>query len=122
MPFSNIPKTLDAGFFHLRLELQKAVLKGDAGGGAAHMWSRVSIVWAHIDTQSAGDTAIADHQDQRVNNHVFIRYQDGVKAGMRFIDDEGIILNIVSVHDPDRRRRILSCLCEEIGNDDSNSL
>jgi SPP1 family predicted phage head-tail adaptor len=101
------------GAMRQRLALDAAIESSDESGALQTVWKPVSDVWGQIAPIYASERFVAERQEEVVTHRILIRWRAGVESGMRFRLGARTFL-IRSAFDPDERRRVLICRCEEI--------
>jgi SPP1 family predicted phage head-tail adaptor len=87
----------------------------DADGESIASWSRwMRNVPAKIETQGGGETRRGEGIEAGISHTVTIRHLDDVSPKMRLKTDDGRLLNIDRVTDPDGYRRELVLICREV--------
>jgi SPP1 family predicted phage head-tail adaptor len=97
-----------------RVTLEAPVRTPDEGGTAVITWSAVADVWAAVRSVGGRERVEADRLAGRITHEIRIRWRDGVDATQRFRLGARLFL-IHAARDPDARRRVLLCTCEEVG-------
>jgi SPP1 family predicted phage head-tail adaptor len=100
------------GALKRRVRLDRPDRTGDAGGGAAVVWTPVATVWARVASSPAGESESADDLASRVRHEVELRWRSDVRPGWRVVLG-GKTLRVRAVVDPDQGRRLLVLECEE---------
>ncbi|GAC1333148.1 MAG: hypothetical protein NVSMB26_13850 [Beijerinckiaceae bacterium] len=106
-------KRAPIGAMRQRLALDAPVEASDASGALQRTWSNVGDVWGQITPASSTDRFVADRQEEAVTHRILIRWRDGMQGEMRFRLGARTFL-VHSLFDPDERKRVLICRCEEI--------
>lgn len=100
------------GTLNQRLTLQRKLQIADEAGGFAESWETVATVWASVRTTDAREGVQADQIVAERSLAVRIRHRSDVTAAWQGLL-AGRVLAIVSVSDPDGRRRWLDLACIE---------
>jgi SPP1 family predicted phage head-tail adaptor len=100
------------GLLRHRLAIERMSRSPDGSGGAAASWTVVATVWGAIESLPGSENVEADAVQGETRRRITIRYRDDVGAADRFRSEERVFV-IVSVVDPDGRRRRLVCGCIE---------
>lgn len=95
-----------------RLILERPEDVPDATGGLVRTWVEVGQVWAAVTPVGGGEAAAADQGGQRLSHRILLRWRDDVTAEMRF-RSAARTFSVLTVVDPDDRRRVLDCLTLE---------
>lgn len=103
-----------AGLLRTRLTLQKPVRTADGQGGFTLDWQDVDTVWARVTPLSGREQMLAEQLSTGLTHQVSMRYYSGVLPTWRGVTDDGAILNIRSVSNPDSKRREHQLYCEQI--------
>ncbi|MBV8850674.1 MAG: phage head closure protein [Methylobacteriaceae bacterium] len=101
------------GIMRQRLSLEAASESSDESGALQATWSPQGDLWGQIVPASSGDRFLADRQEEAVTHRILTRWRSDMQSGMRFRLGARTFL-VRSVFDPDERRRMLICRCEEI--------
>lgn len=96
-----------------RISFQRESNADDGGGGYVTTWETFEQAWAEVLPASAAETYRFASLQQRVTHRVSIRYIEGIDGKHRIVLDDGRVLNIREVTNPDMRRRFLRLVCEE---------
>lgn len=97
------------------MTLQTRILAPDDGGGFTETWQNAAAfptVHIEIEAVSGAERFSARQPVFRATHKLSMRYRDDVLPGMRLVDTEEIVYNIVSVLDPDGRQKMLSVMVE----------
>ncbi|MGE3831357.1 MAG: phage head closure protein [Parvibaculaceae bacterium] len=89
-----------------RLTLEAPVTDADDIGGRSVAWTPVATMWAAIETVNGKEIAALGQTDAQLIHRITIRHRDGVGPAMR-LRKGARIFEIVSVRDPDGRKRFL---------------
>ena len=100
------------GALRERVTLQLPVRTPDGAGGAAVSWTAGTPVWAKVEERGGGERVEGERLAAKARLRVTIRYRSGITTEMRVMRD-GKALNILSLRDPDGRKRFLLLDCEE---------
>ncbi len=100
-------------FPNRRLTLQKPVKSDDGAGGETITWQDQAVIYAVLFPLCASETLLADMESGTVLWEAHLRWRNDVHAGDRFVRDDGGVLQVQAVFDPDGRRRLLICRCLE---------
>lgn len=95
-----------------RVDLLEPVESDDGAGGRTVNWSTRDTVWAQVVSLKGKVKQWAEAKTAESPYRVTMRYRADVTSDMR-IGFDGVELDIVSVADPDGRRRWLACYCIE---------
>lgn len=96
-----------------RLRVQQRVETPDGAGGVSYEWTDVVRVWGDVQTTTGRELQAAKQTVPTLTHQVVIRYRSDLTAAMRVVTDDGHVLDIAALQDPDGRRRQLTVLCEE---------
>ena len=102
---------IGAGDLRDRIEIQRATDVPDGAGGATRTWATFVTVWAKATPTGGKEGLIAGTLQQVQGWRVQMRFRADVTAAERFVLG-GRPLNILSIEDPDRRRKWLVAFCE----------
>lgn len=94
------------------MRIEEAVDTRDTGGGFTRVWQLLDVVSADITSEGAGEPSEANALASTVQHQVRIRYRTGVTASMRLFFRERSF-RILSIVDPDQRKRELVLTCVE---------
>lgn len=113
---------LQAGDFNLRMSIQSPSEVSDGYGGFTKTWEPKFDVWARLVPISAALVSLASGKNAELTHYIYIRKNDEVKSGMRFVKGARIFL-IETIQDPDETKRYLVCTvienaCQNIDGDD----
>jgi SPP1 family predicted phage head-tail adaptor len=82
------------------------------------VWKDIATVWASVKASGGAETFGDKGVTGSTTFLVRLRYRTGLTSQDRFIRN-GMVLDVVSVLDPDGRRRELECVCVQHGNDEA---
>lgn len=99
---------LQAGSFSVCLTLQQRQESDDGAGGFVSNWQDVQPVWARIVPIAGIVTQMAANQEHDITHWIYIRVNDAVQPGMRFVKGSRLF-DIDTVHDPDETGRYRVC-------------
>ncbi len=105
-------KPAPPGALRTRFVLEAPVETPDDAGGVVRVFASAGAVWAALARLSGSEGWEADREAQTLNWRAEIRFRAGIDAGMRLRRGTRI-LDILSVADPDGRRRRLVLDCRE---------
>lgn len=106
-------RPIDPGRLRTRLLLEEPADQPDGQGGSIPGWQPVEALWAALEPLDARREEVAAAMRQAAAYRVTLRYNDAVRAGMRFLWDDRKLL-IRTVTDADETGRYLTCTCEEL--------
>lgn len=98
------------GSLRQRLTIERMSRSPDGSGGAAASWTVVATVWGAIEALPGSEGFAADAVEGEARHRITIRYREDIGPADRFRFDERVF-EIVSVADPDGRKRRLLCTC-----------
>lgn len=101
------------GDMRTRLAFEKAVDAPDGAGGAARTFNAIADVWGALEPVSGRAAFVAAREELKVTHRIRIRWRNDVEIADRFRQLDRIFI-VRGLLDPDERRVILECLCEEI--------
>ncbi len=90
--------------------LQKRMETDDGQGGKTVSWQDVARDYADVRSLRGTETARFRRLSADTNTIVMMRWRADVTTDMRLLHD-GRILNVMSVVDPDVRRKIIDIYC-----------
>lgn len=88
-----------------QISVERSVDTPDSLGGRSKSWSVIEQPWAEVKAAGMSEGSYADGRNTRDSYSVTIRYTDVTEKDRIVID--GATYAIVSIQDPDRRRRWL---------------
>lgn len=100
------------GAMRTHLVLEAATRTPDGGGGVTETWSETARIWGEVRAIAGSEDVLADRVSGRTRQSVRIRFRNGITPGMR-LRSGARVLEILSVQDPDGRKRELTLLTEE---------
>jgi SPP1 family predicted phage head-tail adaptor len=103
---------VDAGLFDRRAVLEAPSGGMDAMGGRANGWSELRELSVRVEPIDVDVAERFGRLGATLTHRVILRHRTDVERGMAFRLGVRRLL-VRSVHDPDERRRILVCRCEE---------
>jgi SPP1 family predicted phage head-tail adaptor len=103
---------IDPGAFRSEMALETCSPAPDGMGGHRQEWAEVGTVFVRIEPVSARSAIDAGQALETVTHRIFLRWREGVEAGMRFSRGSRVFV-IVTVHDPDETGRYLVCRTRE---------
>lgn len=87
----------------------------DAIGGRPEPWTTFIPIWDCSKETPTGAERVASMQPESRYTHILRgRWVEGITSAMRLVDEDGVVLNIRSVVDPDGRREQLEIRVEEV--------
>lgn len=93
-----------AGLMHAPVEIQTVTLSDDGAGGQTEVWSYFDMIRGEITSRDLSETDRTGGLGNRDRITVRTHFYPELSAEMRLLWDGGIY-RIISVHDPDGRRR-----------------
>jgi SPP1 family predicted phage head-tail adaptor len=96
-----------------RLTIEDRVDLSNGAGGVSRQWHARFQIWGAIETIDATQYSEAAQTGQRLTHRVLLRYRDDIDTTQRFRKGQSIF-NIRGIRDPDGRKRLLICFCEEL--------
>jgi SPP1 family predicted phage head-tail adaptor len=99
--------------FRKRIGLETPVEQADGAGGVTRTFSVTATLWGRVTPLRGEDGVVAAARGQVLTHRVVLRYRAGLDTTIR-LRVGGRRLAIRAVYDPDERRRLLLCLCEEV--------
>jgi SPP1 family predicted phage head-tail adaptor len=105
--------SLAAGKLRRRLALQVPGGAADGAGGVSRSWTTLATLWGSLDPVGRVPTLYGDAPSSRATHRVSLRWRADVAAGQRLVMGTRSF-TILTVTDPDERRRSLGLLVEEI--------
>lgn len=107
-----------AGQLRHPVRIEYPIQTRDTGGGLTTSWTLLDVVRAEITSEDSGEAVEADSPSSKVRHLVRTRYRTGITSDMRavFRDRSFRILSIV---DPDQRKRELILTCVEKIDDEA---
>jgi len=100
------------GELNRRLVVEMASDAPDGAGGAVRTWVPVTAVFARLEPTRRRE-AVEDGRSAGIVTHtITIRHRTDITGGVRFVAGARRY-RVLAVSDLDRKRRFLSCLCEE---------
>lgn len=105
---------MQSGRLRERVTIQQQSITRDASGEELITWSDVATVWAQVLPGASSERfqAAAGQRVAEVSHTVRIRFRAGITPKMRLVW-ETRVLEILSIVDPDGRRRTGLLLCSE---------
>lgn len=88
-----------------QISIERAAAVDDALGGRGKTWSVIEQPWAEVKAAGMSEGYYADGRNTRDSYRVTIRFTDVTEKDRIVID--GVVHAVVSVQDPDRRKRWL---------------
>ena len=105
-----------AGTLRQRVIIQAPTMTTNERGAQTPGWADVATVWADVRTPTGRERS-GDQMTVAVLSHlVTMRYRADLTAAHRLKWGERV-LALLSTPDPDNRRRLLVCQCQEIQGD-----
>ncbi|MBI1867714.1 MAG: phage head closure protein [Methylocystis sp.] len=101
------------GELRVRAIIEAPVDTPDDSGAMTRTYAPLANVWAHVTALTGEAHFVAARQEQSLTHLVRMRWRADVTSEMRLVVGSRKLL-IHSVYDPDERRRLLMCRCEEI--------
>ena len=100
------------GDLNKRLVIEDLDSSPDGAGGSDINWIQFANVWAKVKPRHQSEKLFADTVTSTTSHLITIRYLQGLRPRMRFVDGtrQFEILSIVNVDEADKW---LSCLCQE---------
>lgn len=102
---------MTAGRFRHRVEFQQRLRNPDGMGGTGDTWAMVARVWASVVQEAGRETMKADKILSTSRYLIKIRFRAGLRPDMRIVWGDKI-LHILSVADPDGKRRFAEIVTE----------
>jgi SPP1 family predicted phage head-tail adaptor len=102
-----------AGELNCRVTLQSATETQDDYGAPVPGWATTATVWGEVVDLSGREFFAAQQVNAEVSTRIRIRYRTDVTPKMRAIAN-GRTLEILSVLDPEGRKRELHLMCKEV--------
>jgi SPP1 family predicted phage head-tail adaptor len=96
-----------------RLVLESPVETPDGAGGMTRSWAVTATLWGRVQPTGGDDSRVAGAPGQTVSHRVTLRWRAAVNAGMR-LKLGARRFAIRAVYDPQERRKMLVCLCDEV--------
>ncbi|MFO1149282.1 MAG: phage head closure protein [Alsobacter sp.] len=96
-----------------RIGLETPVEQADGAGGVTRTFSLSATLWGRVTPLRGEDGVVASARGQVLTHRVVLRHRTGLDTTMR-LRVGARRLAIRAVYDPDERRRLLVCLCEEV--------
>jgi SPP1 family predicted phage head-tail adaptor len=103
----------DIAALRTRLVLETPVETPDGAGGVTRSWIPAATVWGHVTPTRGEDSVVAGAPGQTISHRVALRWRAGLDSSMR-LKLGSRRFAIRSVYDPQERRRMLVCLCQEV--------
>lgn len=100
------------GRLRTRLDLLTPQDVPDGAGGMRRSYAVKAAIWASIRPVRAGPDTTQDREGGSLTHRITVRRRDDVDAKARFRKGERLF-QVIAVHDPDERGRVLECLCRE---------
>lgn len=105
-------QTLSIGRLRSRVDLEKAAVTRDAGGGITESYSTIAQIYADI-RPSGGDEAYRQGKvKDKVTHKIYVRYRSDIRPEYR-IKYESRIFQIKNIINIDERDRWLELTCTE---------
>jgi SPP1 family predicted phage head-tail adaptor len=101
------------GEFRQRVGIESPVDTLDDSGSAMRAYTPIGEVWAQVEASAGTSRFEAFRQESFVTHIVRIRWREDIQSQMRFVLGSRRLL-IHAAFDPDERKKILVCHCEEI--------
>jgi len=108
------PISYDPGALTHRLTLERRNESPDGCGGTDVTWSAVASIWGVVKPHRAIAFDRADQTDEELTHTITCRFRNDVASGWRLTMDERTF-DVVTVHDPDERRRYIELQTREQG-------
>lgn len=105
--------TMTIAALRRRLVIESAVETPDGAGGVHRSFVVAASVWGRVTPLRASDSVVAAAPGQTLTHRVLMRFRSNMDTTMR-LRDGSRRLAIRAVYDPDGRRKLLVCLCEEV--------
>jgi SPP1 family predicted phage head-tail adaptor len=105
-----------AGLLRHRVTIQQATTTTNERGAKVPGWEDVATVWADVRTPTGRERTANETTVATLTHVVTVRYRRDVTAAHRIKWDERV-LSLLATPDPDNRRRMLVCQCQEITGD-----
>lgn len=105
-----------AGTLRQRVTIQAPTVTTNERGAQTPGWSEVATVWADVRTPTGRERSGDNLTVATLSHVVTMRYRAGVTAAHRLVWGDRV-LSLVATPDPDNRRRVLVCQCQEIEGD-----
>jgi SPP1 family predicted phage head-tail adaptor len=102
-----------AGELNCRVALKTATETQDDYGDVVSGWATIATVWGEVVDLSGREYFAAQQVNAEVTTRMRIRYLAGVTPKMRGVVN-GRTLEILSVLEPEGRRRELHLMCKEV--------
>ena len=104
----------DPGTLDHRFVIERVVETADGCGGVAITFDPVATVWATLEPASARSAEISQQVVETMSHAVTMRFRDDLASGWRLV--QGLrVFTVLTVHDPDERRRYITCRVVEEG-------
>ncbi len=100
------------GRLRTRLDLLTPEQVPDGAGGMRRSYTMKATVWASIRPVRAGPDTTQDREGGSLTHRITVRRREDVDATVRFRKGARLF-QVIAVHDPDERGRLLECLCRE---------
>lgn len=104
--------TLAAGKLRTRLIVRNPIT---LDGGRATAYARVTDLWGTVTEKSFREVYADAQRSGKSKVEIRTRYSDRVTLHSRLYDEDAIY-RVISITDPDKRRRELLLVCEELSN------
>lgn len=105
-----------AGLLRHRVTIQAPTTTVNERGAQTPGWAEVATVWAEVRTPTGRERS-GDERTVAVLSHVVtMRYRPGLTAAHRLKWGDRVF-SLLATPDPDNRRRMLVCQCQEIEGD-----
>ena len=101
-----------AGQLNTKILIESKTNSIDGVGENIETWSTFADVYANVQTKSGREFIHASAQNAELSHVVTVRYLTGLTSEMR-INNGGSYLNILSVFDPDGKKREMKAHCNE---------
>lgn len=97
-----------------RLTIQQPVRTPDNQGGYSLSWQDVATVWADVRQLAGREYLMAQQLSTALSHQVSMRYRADVVPSWRGVDEDGNVLDVHSVANPDGVKRETVLLCEQV--------
>jgi SPP1 family predicted phage head-tail adaptor len=104
---------VEIGDLRQRVAIEAPIDAADDAGSMTRSYSPIGTVWAQILPASGESRFAASRQETVITHIVHIRWRSDIQSQMRFSIGSRHLL-IHACFDPDGRRALLFCRCEEI--------
>ena len=101
------------GQLNQRIDIQEDNGIVNSVGQKIPSWTLLTTVWAHVRSLSGNERFAAQQLISEVVYEITIRFRTDLDESHRVVLQDGQLLDIQAIFDPDGRRRELKILCKE---------